>query len=181
MPRLGHGSGHIWAPSSSIGLHASCPQTQAFGTMNTGFQTMEPCLCRLGRSGGWPCASLTGIWPSRACANVRPIWPIAHYSALPRSDSNGHPALLGAWICLGRWWSGGFPTSSGGSRSYNSGSKTMPWARIGIANVPLLTASKCCILAALEVVGGDDKARSMLFLTSCLSYAYLTCLPTWPA
>jgi len=146
--------------------------------MNTGSQTMEPCLCRLGRSGGWPCASPTGIWPSRACANVRPVLPIARRSASPGSNSNGHPALLGAWICSGGWWSGGFPASSGGSRSCNSSSKTTPWARIGIANVPVLTARECCILAALEVVGGDDKARSMSFLTSCLSYAYLTCLPT---
>jgi len=102
------------------------------------------------------------------------------HAAVPRLGATPMAIQLcwGAWICSGGWWSGGFPASSGGSRSCNSGSKTTPWARIGIANVPVLTAGECCILAALEVVGGDDKARSVSFLTSCLSYAYLTCLPT---
>ena len=105
-PRLGHGSGRVRAPLSRMGLRTLHMRTWTFGMIDTGFQTMELCVCGLGMSRGQLCTSPTGVLPSCVRAGVGPVWPVVRCASSPRSDSNSLSTSVRAWICLRRVVSG---------------------------------------------------------------------------
>jgi len=99
---------------------ASAPDAYEHGPSIVGLwpRMVEPCICRLGRSGGWPCTSLMGIMPSGAHTNVRLIYHrtqqcltlewiqwlsyVSRGSDLPRQIVGGFCNLNG-WQCV-VWW-----------------------------------------------------------------------------